>query len=183
MRWKVACLGVMGALFAVGAVLTSGGAAYAQDDDPTPTPTPPLASFVETDDDDEAGASSAAPDALPDRTAELPTFDDGVTLIYFWAEWCIYCAEQTPVVDDLSGEFDETLNVVRIDIDDPANRDIVRQYGVRAIPRMILIDRDGVAAHDYLGYTQERRLRQHIRAALLKLSPLADLNTASDFME
>jgi thiol-disulfide isomerase/thioredoxin len=97
------------------------------------------------------------------------TFDpnDGkVTLVVFWATWCVPCIEEIPHLKDFNKEFAEQgFRVVSINIDDPEGLNaptLMRQFeinypvlieedgraekafgGLRALPTSFLVGRDG----------------------------------------
>lgn len=130
----------------------------------------------------------APPFMLPDlqeRTFDLAASNGHVVLVSFWASWCGPCRAEMPTLARLQKELAaESVDVVLVAIDSPAKaqqfltkarleaRSLVdeqhtlgRAYGVRAIPRAFVIDRDGMVRRVLFGGSSEKDLRKAIEAA------------------
>ena len=57
-------------------------------------------------------------------------------LVDFWAEWCQPCRMLAPTIDEIAGEYTGKAKVGKVDTD--SNREISMQYGISAIPTVIL---------------------------------------------
>lgn len=57
-------------------------------------------------------------------------------LVDFWAEWCGPCKAIAPMLEELSGELEGRVKIVKLNVDENPNTMI--QYGVRSIPTLIL---------------------------------------------
>jgi thioredoxin 1 len=80
-------------------------------------------------------------------------------LVDFWAEWCGPCKMISPILDELASEYDGKVKVGKVNIDD--HQVIATQYGIRAIPTL-LIFKDGEVAEQVVGLRSKRDLKANI---------------------
>jgi len=80
-------------------------------------------------------------------------------LVDFWAEWCGPCKMIAPILDELAGEYDGKVKVGKVNIDD--YQAIATQYGIRAIPTL-LIFKDGEVAEQVVGLRNKRDLKANL---------------------
>lgn len=57
-------------------------------------------------------------------------------LVDFYADWCGPCQMIAPIVDELSGEYEGKVKIVKLNVDE--SQDIAMQYGVMSIPTLIM---------------------------------------------
>jgi thioredoxin 1 len=57
-------------------------------------------------------------------------------LVDFWAEWCGPCKALAPKLEELAGEFQDKMKVIKVDIDN--NQETPATYGVRGVPTLLL---------------------------------------------
>lgn len=69
-------------------------------------------------------------------------------LVDFWAEWCGPCRMVTPIVSELSAEYEGKAVVGKVNVDD--NKDVAAKYGIRNIPT-ILFFKNGEIADKIVG--------------------------------
>jgi thioredoxin 1 len=76
-------------------------------------------------------------------------------LVDFWAPWCGPCKTIAPVVEELAGDYDGKLKVVKVNVDE--NKEAAMKYGVRGIPNLILF-KDGENVAQIIGAVAKQEL-------------------------
>ena len=57
-------------------------------------------------------------------------------IVDFWAEWCGPCKMLSPILEELSDEMKNEINVVKVNLDN--NQDLAMKYSIRSIPTLLL---------------------------------------------
>lgn len=125
------------------------------------------------------------------KTLSLSAVRKGTTkvvLLDFWATWCGPCKAEMPHIQKLHEKYGrQGLKVVglagyREGVDDikgylkekkitytnviDKDNTVIRQYGVRGLPTMLMIDKNGTIQKVHIGYTEPQVLESEIKALL-----------------
>lgn len=65
-------------------------------------------------------------------------------LVDFWAEWCGPCRVFSPIIEDISKEYDKKIKFYKLDVDN--SPEIAEKYNVMSIPTAILFEKGEVKA-------------------------------------
>ncbi len=89
--------------------------------------------------------------------------NNGVVLVDFYADWCGPCKMLTPVLEDLSKEYEGKATIVKVNVDQEG--DLASQFGVMSIPNLFLL-KDGEIVKNVVGYQPKAALKKLIEANL-----------------
>jgi thioredoxin 1 len=77
-------------------------------------------------------------------------------LVDFWAEWCGPCKMIAPILHELADEYEGKVKIAKINIDE--QQGLAAEYGIRAIPTLLLFDK-GQVADQIVGLRSKRDLK------------------------
>ena len=83
-------------------------------------------------------------------------------LVDFWASWCGPCRMLSPVVDQVSEQYDG-VDFYKVNVDEEP--DLAMEYGIMSIPCLIMF-KDGKIFDQSVGVVPEAALKAFVEKAL-----------------
>lgn len=81
----------------------------------------------------------------------------------FWAEWCGPCRAVSPVVEELSNEYQDRVNFVKVNVDD--NGELAKKYNVFSIPTLAIF-KNGKIISQQAGASTKKSFKTMIDSSL-----------------
>lgn len=82
-----------------------------------------------------------------------------LVLVDLWAEWCGPCKMMEPVLEEIAGEMEKSLQVVKINIDQ--NQETPMKFNVMNIPTLLFL-KDGKEVDRVIGVVPKKQLVKKI---------------------
>ena len=89
--------------------------------------------------------------------------ENGVTIVDFWAEWCMPCRMQTPIMESLAKKLAGKATISKLNVDE--NPETASRFGITGIPTSVLL-KDGKEVQRFVGVQSEDTLRAAIDSNL-----------------
>lgn len=102
-----------------------------------------------------AQIGQSAPDffltSLEGESVQLSSFAGRPVVLYFWASWCHYCAEEMPKLVQAVQEAQESSDIVLLSINMMESAEKAREaLDAWGVSTPVLLDRDALVAQKYL---------------------------------
>jgi thioredoxin 1 len=88
---------------------------------------------------------------------------DKLTVVDFWAEWCGPCRAISPMIEELSKEYNGKIKVGKVNVDH--NPTVSINYGITSIPAILFI-KNGKVVDKQIGAVPKSILEKKIQAHL-----------------
>ncbi len=110
---------------------------------------------------------------LTDATFAATVEQPGVTLVDFWAPWCMPCRMVAPIIERVAKQYAGKATIARLNVDEQPRT--AARYRITSIPT-VAIFRDGKLVNTLVGVRPERGYAQALDTAL---KPVASKSAGS----
>ena len=83
----------------------------------------------------------------------------GITVIDFWASWCMPCKMLSPIVDEVAEEMKD-VTVGKVNIDE--QQQLAMQFGIMSIPTLVVLQ-DGKEVKRSAGFISKQEMKDMLR--------------------
>jgi thioredoxin 1 len=78
-------------------------------------------------------------------------------LVEFWADWSAACKTLAPMLESVAEDWTVPIRIARLNVEH--HERLAEQYGVRAVPTLLIFNRGGVQ-DQIVGRTTEQAVRE-----------------------
>ena len=93
-------------------------------------------------------------------------------IVDFWAPWCEPCKQITPILEQLTGQFNGKVNLVKINIDE--NQQLAQQLNIQSIPTVMAFY-EGQPINGFAGLKSPEEIKAFFEEVVSVSSVSADL--------
>lgn len=97
--------------------------------------------------------------AVLDESNFDTTIAKGVTVVDFFATWCMPCKMLSPIIEELARDNDGKAVVGKVDID--LSESLAVRFSVESVPTVIIF-KDGAEVERIIGFSQKAKLQNAI---------------------
>lgn len=84
---------------------------------------------------------------------------DLLTIVDFWATWCGPCRKLTPVLEEISNEYEGKVKFAKINVEE--NQESAKKYSISGIP-CLLVFKDGKPVERMVGLMPKNAIISNI---------------------
>jgi thioredoxin 1 len=88
---------------------------------------------------------------------------DKLIVLDFWAEWCGPCRNLSPIIEELSNEYSDSVNIKKVNVDE--NPDMSQKFGIRNLPTVLFI-KNGEVLDKQVGFVPKIKYIEKINNLL-----------------
>jgi len=101
---------------------------------------------------------------IEDQDFETAVLDSSTPVVVdFWAPWCGPCRIVSPIVEELSHEYEGQVSFYKMNTDE--NEEAPMQFGIQVLPTLVIF-KDGREVNRLIGFAPKEQLKRQIDRSL-----------------
>ena len=105
------------------------------------------------------------------------------TFLEFYAEWCEVCKEMAPKVSTLKAEYEDDINFVFLNVDNPKWEKYIRRFNVNGIPQINLLSSEENLEATFIGKQAEKTIKDSLENLISKLPNTSQIIASGEMNE
>ena len=105
------------------------------------------------------------------------------TFLEFYAEWCEVCKEMAPKVSTLKAEYEDDINFVFLNVDNPKWEKYIRRFNVNGIPQINLLSYEENLEATFIGKQEEKTIKDSLENLITKLPNTSQILASGEMNE
>ncbi len=110
---------------------------------------------------------------------EIAFENNKATFLEFYAEWCEVCKEMAPKVSSIKQEYEDEINFVFLNVDNPNSQIYIKELNVNGIPQINLFDKKGNLEVTLIGKHEEKEIKESLDDLKTGILPKKDISTST----
>lgn len=94
--------------------------------------------------------------------------DYQITFLEFGSTGCVACKRMETVIKEIDEKYSSTVNVVFLNVSLPKNQNLMKYFGIAAIPTQVLLDKRGEEFFRHIGFYSTKSLSNQINKRIEK---------------
>lgn len=88
------------------------------------------------------------------------TISHGVSIVYFWADWCGPCKKFEPLVEDLAEKFNGRVAVLKMDVESEKKTHV--RLMIDSVPSIVIFKDGKMVGNQFIGISNIERVAPDI---------------------
>lgn len=84
------------------------------------------------------------------------------TLVEFYADWCTTCQAMAPLIENFAYSYEEKMNFVTVNIDEPQQQGLIKEYEVTGVPQFTFINSQQEVVRTLVGRVPESIMAEQL---------------------
>ncbi|MBU8891334.1 MAG: thioredoxin family protein [Bacteroidales bacterium] len=94
--------------------------------------------------------------------------DFHVTLLEFGSTGCVACKRMETVLEEINEKYPTTVNIISLNVTLPENQNLMKYFGIAAIPTQVLLDKRAEEFFRHTGFYTTKNLSNQINKIIEK---------------